>query len=148
MSPQTRNLIVGTALAVILLTITAWAGSVRTEKARRAALVSGVSALAASLKYPMLEANSMRTNAGRDRLRPIVIDIATSGGYSAVTITGPDGDVLATTKGDLTAEKLDKEALPVEGAKVSNMTGGLVVAAPIKLADNVLGHVFVEIEND
>jgi hypothetical protein len=148
MSPQTRNLLVGTAIAVILLTVTAWAGSVRTEKARRTALGNGVAALAASLKYPMLEANSMRTNAGRERLRPIVVEIAKAGDYAAVYIVEPDGDVIATTKGELAAERVSKDDLPSKGTKIRKTSTALVVGSPIMLADNVLGYVFVETKPD
>lgn len=147
-APHTRNLIVGTALAVILLTITAWAGSVRTERAKRAALSSGVSALAASLRYPMLEANSVRSDTGRQKMRLIVLDIAEAGGYSAVYVTNADGEVIATTKGKLSSKKLSREALPSDGVKFEGISSGVSIGAPIKSADSVLGFVFVEKPND
>ena len=145
MSPQTRNLLVGTALAIILLTITAWAGSVRTEKARRAALLDGVSALAAAMKYPMLEATSPRGTAGYGRLETIIADIATAGEYSAAWIAKPDGTVIATTRGDLEPKKIPSNELPSGGAKLTNGTAGATLSAPIKLSDKVVGYLFVEV---
>ena len=144
MSPHTRNLLVGTAIAVILLTITAWAGSVRTERARREMLAAGVSALAASLKYPMLEAGSVRSTAGRERLDPIALEIAKAGNYAAVYIADKDGAVLATTEGGLARTKLDEKALPTKGARITEMKVGLLCGAPIRVGDSLLGFVFVE----
>jgi hypothetical protein len=144
MAPQTRNLLVGTALAIVLLTITAWAGTVRTESAKQETLLSGVAALAASLKYPMLEANSMRTDAGRERLGPILSDISKAGGYSAIVLTDDKGAVLATTKGSAQGEKVDVDTLPKEGPRVVRSEPGLVGSSPILVGDTVLGYLIVE----
>ncbi len=144
MSPQVRNLIVGTAIGIILLTITAWAGSVRTSKARNEALSDGIAALAASLKYPMLEARSMRTDAGRERLRPLTVDIMRAGGYKVVSISDPDGDVLATSATDLASSKFEEDELPKGKVKLESAAPGLRLYAPIMLGDTTLGYVVVE----
>lgn len=144
MNPNTRNLIVGTAIVVILLTVTAWSGSIRTESAKRDGLRADVAALAASFKYPLLEANSMRTSAGRDRLEPMLIEISSAGGYLAMVLTNEKGEVLATTKGSLERTSVPVGELPNKGPRVGRDAPGLSAAAPIKLGTMTIGYIFVE----
>lgn len=143
MSPQTRNLIVGTGIAIVLITLTAYAGSVRTEDAKRSALRADVAALAAAFKYPVMEANSLRTDAGRDRLQPMLLEVARAGGFTHIVLTDQKGTVLATTKGELEAETVPKNELPAR-ARVEREDPGLKAAAPIKLGSNTIGYLFVE----
>jgi hypothetical protein len=144
MSPMTRNLIVGTAIVIILLTLTAWSGSARTEGAKRDGLAAEVSAIAAMFKYPILEANSLRTTAGHERLRPMVLEIAKAGGYESVVLTDASGAVLATTKGALEQKKIESRNLPKDGPVTSRSASGLNAAAPIKAGDSTLGYLFLE----
>ena len=143
MSSQTRNLIVATAAVVILLTVMAWSGSARTEAAKKKGLAADVAALAVALKYPLLEANSMRTAAGRERLQPMAVEIGKAGDFKAVVITDVNGNVLATTKGPLESAAVVKD-LPSAGVLLGRNQAGITAASPIKLGDSTLGYLFVE----
>jgi len=143
MPPTTRNLIVGTAIVIILLTVTAWSGTARTESAKKQGITAEVSALAAAFKYPLLEASSLRTEAGRERLQPMVDEIAEAGGYKSVVLADASGTVLASTKGSLASEKIGQENLPKSGPVVGRSDVGLTASAPIKAGDSTLGYLFV-----
>jgi hypothetical protein len=144
MSTNTRNLIVGTAIVIILLTVTAMAGSVNTERAKKEALLYDVNALAASFKYPIMEANSLRTDAGRERLDPMLKEVAKAGGYSSMVLTNEVGDVLASTKGSLEWSTVPVGTLPKDGARVGRTSVTLEAAAPIKMNESTIGYLFVE----
>lgn len=141
MNPVTRNLIVGTAVVVILLTLTAWSGTIRKENALRDSLRNDVAALAAAFKYPVLEAGSMRTDAGRERLQPLVEDVAKAGGYLSVALLDKEGKILASSaRGE---ESLPKDQLP-EAPAVARVEAGLRSAAPILVGGSPIGYVIVE----
>jgi hypothetical protein len=142
MSPTTRNLIMGTAIVVILLTLTAWSGAIRTENAKRDGLRADVAALAMAFKYPLLEANSLRTSAGRERLAPILAEVARAGGYHALTLTDAEGKVLATTEGTL-IESVPEGDLP-KSPRVGRVEAGLSASAPVMLGGAPIGYLFVE----
>jgi hypothetical protein len=142
MNANTRNLIVGTAIVVILLTVTALAGSVNTERAKKEALLYDVAALAASFKYPILEANSLRTDAGRERLNPMLNEIASAGGYTSMVLTDASGAVLASTSGG--KDRIEHDRLPKDGVKVTRQAAVLEAAAPIKMGSTTIGYLLVE----
>ncbi len=144
MNPHTRNLIVGTAIVVILLTLTAWSGTIRTEAAKRDALRADVAALATSFKYPILEANSLRTDAGRERLEPMLNEVARAGGYIALVLTDEKGEVLATTRGSLDQGPVPVDELPKDGPWVGRKATGLNASAPITMSGSTIGYLFVE----
>ena len=144
MSPSTRNLIVGSAIVVILLTITALAGSVNTKNARKSALLSGVNALAASFKYPILEANSLRTEAGRERLKPMLDEVADAGDFRSVVLTDSAGKVLARSDGSLSLESVPIDELPKEGSRIADSPPGLRVTAPVKMGGTTIGYLVVD----
>jgi hypothetical protein len=144
MAPTTRNLIVGTAIVIILLTVTAWSGTARTESAKKQGITAEVSALAATFKYPLLEANSLLTEAGRERLQPMVVEIAEAGGYKSLVLADPSGTVLASTKGALATGKIAQDDLPKSGPVIGRSEVGLTASAPIKAGASTLGYLFVE----
>lgn len=143
-SKSTRNLIVGTAFVAILLTITAWAGSLRTENAKKDALAADVAALAASFKNAVLEARSLRSDMGRARLEPLVIDVAKAGSYNSVVLADSGGSVIATTDGVMESRTLDPETLPKKGPVVERRQTGLWAGAPIMLGGEPIGYIFVQ----
>ena len=65
-----KRLLTVSAACVIALVLMAWFGSSRTARAKADSLQMDTAALAASMKYPLLEAASLRTDAGRERLLP------------------------------------------------------------------------------
>lgn len=144
MSQQTRTLLVGVGIAIILLTVTAFAGSVRTENARRESLAAGVSALAASMKYPLLESHSLRTDAGKERLGPIVDELKAAGDFESVSMCEPDGTTIATTLGRPGDLQFERDELPSGKVKIESARNGLRLYAPIKVGDTILGYLVVE----
>jgi hypothetical protein len=141
MNPVTRNLIVGTAVVVILLTLTAWSGTIRKENALRDSLRSDVAALAAAFKYSVLEAGSMRTDAGRERLQPLVEEVTRAGGYLSVTLLDKEGNILASSVGS--EDAVPKEELPKEPS-VFRVEDGLRSASPILVGGSPIGYIVVE----
>jgi hypothetical protein len=144
MSPSTRNLIVGSAIVVLLLTITALAGSVNTKNARKSALLSGVNALAASFKYPILEANSLRTEAGKERLKPMLDEVALAGDYRSVMLTDSAGQVMARSDGSLSQATIPIDELPKQGSRIADSPPGLRVTAPVKMGGTTIGYLVVD----
>lgn len=144
MSPSTRNLIVGSAIVVLLLTITALAGSVNTKNARKSALLSGVDALAASFKYPILEANSLRTEAGRERLKPMLDEVAAAGDFRSVMLTDSAGQVMAKSDGSLSQSSVPVDELPKQGSRIADSPPGLRITSPVKMGGTTIGYLVVD----
>lgn len=145
MNPQYRRVMMATGVVIVLLTLTSWIGSIRTNRARVDTLRSATSALAAALQQDILDANSQRTVAGRERLSPLITDIAKAGGYRVVTLTDGKGKVLVSTDKNLEGESIKE--LPDSGTEIEKTRSGLRAIAPIKLGGNVIGYLQVETEH-
>ena len=140
---QTKFLVVSTAVVVLLLALTAWAGSAKTERAKLDSLKMGTAALAASMKYPLLEAASLRTDAGRERLQPMVTEIAKAGGYIFVVLTDERGKVLASTDLNLQGKVLDDVSKSSKGPRVERTDGVLRATAPVLVGGSAIGYLRV-----
>ncbi|MCH7944669.1 MAG: hypothetical protein IIC73_01450 [Armatimonadetes bacterium] len=142
---QTRFLVVSTAVVIVLIALTAWAGSAKTERAKLDSLQMGTAALAASMKYPLLEAASLRTAAGRERLQPMVEEIAKAGGYVYVVLTDEKGKVLATTDLNLQGKNLIDVLKASEGPRVERTFNELRATAPVMVGGSPIGYLRVDV---
>ena len=141
---QTKFLAVSTAVVIVLLALTAWAGSAKTERAKVDSLKMDTAALAASMKYPLLEAASLRTDAGRDRLQPMVEEIAKAGGYVYVVLTDEKGKVLASTDLNLQGKNLKDVTESSDGSRVERTGGVLRATAPVMVGGSPIGYLRVD----
>ena len=146
LNPQYRRLIIATGVVIVLLTVTSWAGTVRTNRAKVDTFRSAVSAIAASLRQDLMDANSQRTDTGRARPGPLLIEVAKAGGYRVVTMTDENGKVLASTDKNLEGERVDEEDLPDDGTTVQKTGYGYKASAPIHLGENVIGYLLIAVE--
>jgi len=144
LNPQYRRYIIATGIVVVLLTLTSWVGAIRTNSARVDTFRSATSALAASLRPDLMDANSQRTDSGRIRLGPLVTNVAKAGGYRVVTMTDENGKVLASTDKNLEGSSLDTNGYPTETTFVGRTPSGLKAASPILLGDTVIGYLVID----
>lgn len=141
---QTRFLVISTAVVIVLLALSTWAGRAKTERAKLDSLRLDAAALAASMKYPLLEAASLRTNAGRERLQPMVSEIAKAGRYVSVVLTDEGGKVLASTDLNLKGKSLEGISESAEGSRVERRDGVLRATAPVLVGGSPIGYLRVE----
>ena len=141
---QIRFVVISTAVVIVLLALSAWAGNAKTERAKLDSLRMDVAALAASMKYPLLEAASLRTDAGRERLQPMVSEIAKAGGYVFVVLTDDAGMVLATTDLNLQGESLEDVSKSAGGSRVERINGVLRATAPVMVGGSPIGYLRVD----
>ena len=125
---QTKFLVVSTAV------VRAKVDSLRMDTA----------ALAASMKYPLLEAASLRTSAGRERLQPMVEEIAKAGGYVYVVLTDESGKVLASTDLNLEGETLEDVLESADGPRADRTGGVLRATAPVMVGGSPIGYLRVD----
>ena len=138
-------MVVSTAVVIVLIALTAWAGTAKTERAKLDSLQMGAAALAASMKYPLLEAKSLRTDAGRERLQPMVSEIAKAGGYLSVVLTDDAGKVLATTDLNLQGKSLEDVSQSAGGSRVERRGGVLRATAPVMVGGSPIGYLRVDV---
>lgn len=143
-SSQKRLLILLAAIVIALFALNAWFGSARTERAKADSLKMDTAALAASMKYPLLEAASLRTNAGRERLQPMVTEIAKAGGYVYVVLTDEKGKVLASTDLNLQDKVLEDVSKSSKGPRVERTAGVLRATAPVMVGGSPIGYLRVD----
>ena len=143
-SRQRQIIVVSAVIALALLGITAWVGGVKTERARLDTFRMDTAALAATMKYPLLEARSLRTDAGRERLQPMVEEIAKAGGYVYVVLTDEKGKVLASTDLNLQGKNVKDVTESSDGSRVERTGDVLRATAPVLVGGSPIGYLRVD----
>ena len=147
LNPQYRRLIIATGVVIVLLTVTSWAGSVRTNRAKVDTFRSAASAIAVALRQDIMDANSQRTDTGRARLGPLVTNVAKAGGYRVVTVTDEDGKVLASTDTSLEGESVETDGFSAKSTDVRKTNYGYQATAPIKIGESVIGYLLIDADS-
>ncbi len=113
--PQLR--LVGLAgVAILLIAIVAFAGKVNADNVRRNALTQMSNALSAALVEPAMTHD-------KARLALLVQRIATDGGLEAVTITDPEGAVVASTDSKRLGQVIERLKKPPAKAELRDDNG-------------------------
>lgn len=100
-NPRARS-IAGWAIMVFLVFFVWWTGTLRAMGAETAGLARGADALAASLVPSLLERNPLK-------LERLLQKVAEEANYASVTVSDPEGKVLAST--DPTQKDLSRPEL-------------------------------------
>ena len=140
-----KRLMTVSAAFVIALVLMSWFGSSRTARAKADSLQMNTAALAASMKYPLLEARSLRTDAGRERLQPMVEEIAKAGGYVYVVLTDERGKVLASTDLNLQDKVLADVLESSGGSRIERTFNILRATAPVMVGGSPIGYLRVDV---
>lgn len=144
-SSRKRLITVSAAFAIALVLVLLF-GMSRTTRAKLDSLKMDTAALAASMKYPLLEAKSLRTDAGRDRLQPMVAEITKAGGYVYVVLTDEKGEVLASTDLNLLGKNLKEVTEASKGPLVERNGDVLRATAPVLVGGSPIGYLRVDVE--
>lgn len=143
LTKQTRTALIVSACVLLVFFATIWSGKMQTERVKREVFENDIAAIAASLKYPMLESKSLRSGAGKERIQTMASEISSAGKYELVLISDETGKILGTTDKNLEREKIDTESFPEKGCEVKTKGSSLTAEAPIVVGDTPIGFIRV-----
>lgn len=134
--PAVRQTVLA-GIALVLLGLTWFTGTLRADQAKREALGQGLSGLSVTVREDVL-----RKDAGR--LRLTATNVATAGGFASVTFTDANGNVLASTDGTLKGKTLDHMKKPPLNPEIKSVEGVQTMFKAVTLGeDNVIGGISV-----